>query len=268
MIWDLCSVMIEDLRRDLCSAFCGGMEVHPVPSGLAISTAFTDNSGDRLTFYVTETPDGFHIEDDGDFLADLIARNVPIDSGMRGELLDSILREGQAFWDRETLEIRTGSFPRRDLPARSINFLSSMIRVRDLALISLERVRSGFREDFLRELALHDADLVVEEGTAPTRSLAEFPADLVLRAKGLRTGAIYLVNNDAKLNEALLAWRELDDVDDKPALVAVIENMDLQNISRRRFQRAQNRRLPMPVFRGDEAATMAFIKREMAAVAA
>jgi len=258
--------MIDTLEKELCAAFCGGLGVHPVPSGFAVSSAFSDSSGDRISFYICETPDGFQIEDDGSYLADLIARDVHIESGMRGDLLDAILKEGGAYWDRDTFEIKTEAFARDKVAERSISFLSSLIRVRDLALVTKERVKSAFREDFLREVTKSfGGDLSIDENVAPSNDLSEFPADVVLRAPGQKTGAVYLVNSNDKLNEALLAWYEATSRKSDVAMVAVLEDKDLKGISKGRFQRAQNRRLPMPVFRGDEAATIDFVKGEMRA---
>jgi hypothetical protein len=56
----------EELKKQLCTTFCGAIDVRPVPSGLAITSAFEDSSGDRLNFYLTEvSDDGFQIEDVG-----------------------------------------------------------------------------------------------------------------------------------------------------------------------------------------------------------
>jgi hypothetical protein len=258
--------MMELLEKQLCSAFCGGLEVHAVPSGFAVSSIFRDNSGDAISFYISETPDGFRIEDDGDYLSDLAARDIAIDTGARSDMLNAILAEGGAYWDQETFEIRSGVFPKAEIGQRAIGFLSSLIRVRDLELVTRERVRSAFREDFLSAVAGKFSDRVdIIESAAPANDLSEFPADVVLTPKdGGRTAAIYLVNTNDKLNEALLAWRELQDRGtDDVALLAVLEEPDLRQISRRKFQRAQNRSLPMPIFRGDETATMDFIRREM-----
>lgn len=262
--------MTMQLEKELCAAFCGGLEVHPISTGYAVSTAFRDNSGDRISFYIEQSPDGYDLVDGGDYLPDLIARDIHIESGMRGDLLAAILQEGQAYWDRDTFEIRSDSVAEKDLSQRSIDFLSSLIRVRDLALVTRERVKSAFREDFLREISKRYGDgLEIEENVAPANDLAEFPADIVLRSKaGGRPGAVYLVNSSDKLNEALLAWQELEHVDADVAMVAVIEDSQFNNISRKRFQRAQNRRLPMPIFRGDEAQTVSFIVKEMKAEAA
>ena len=258
--------MIETLEKELCAAFCGGLGVHPVPSGFAVSSAFSDSSGDRISFYISETPDGFQIEDDGSYLADLVARDIHIENGARGDLLEAILKEGGAFWDRDTYEIKTDSFARDRISERSIRFLSALIRVRDLALITKDRVKSAFREDFLREVSKSfGSEVSIDENVAPSNDLAEFPADVVLRAPGKKTGAVYLVNSNDKLNEALLAWYEAKSRAPDIAMVALLEDKDLKGISKIRFQRSQNRRLPMAIFRGDEAAAVDFVKGEMAA---
>src|SRR5207253_1043635 len=115
--------------------------VNPVASGYAISSVFEDDSGDRISFYLSPSQDGYLIEDDGSYLAHLVAKDIPINEGTRGQLLDAILSQGNAYWDKETLEIKTVSFPEADVTQRVIDFLSSMIRVRDLELLTREIVR-------------------------------------------------------------------------------------------------------------------------------
>lgn len=252
-------------EKELCAAFCGGLEVHAVSAGYAVSTAFRDNSGDRITFYIEPSDDGYDLVDGGDFLPELVARDIHIASGVRGDLLNAILDEAGAYWDRETFEIRADGIREDRIAARSISFLSALIRARDLTLITKDRVKSAFREDFLREVRTRYGDqFEVEENAAPANDLGEFPADVVLKPlAGGRPGAVYLVNTSDKLNEALLAWQELQKTHADVAMVAVIEDNRLTNINKMRFQRAQNRRLPMPIFRGGEGDTIDFIAEEM-----
>jgi hypothetical protein len=257
----------EELKRHLCNTFCAAINVQPVRDGLAVSSAFKDSSGDPISFYLTTTPDGFQIEDDGDYLSHLIAKGIPIDQGQREQLLDSILSQASAYWDRETFEIKSGTFPAGELYQRAVDFLSSLIRIRDLELLTREVVRSTFREDAIAALEARFGKVARVEQDAPiSKEFAEFPADLVIRPKAPDTqpGAIYLVNNNDKLSEALLLQTEaqvkkrLDF-----AVVALIEDAEMKLISRKRFQRAQNRSLPMPIFRGDEDAAMDMIGREL-----
>ena len=259
----------EAFSRELCSTFCGAIDVRAVPSGFAVSSAFEDSSGDRITFYLTESEEGFQIEDDGDYLAHLIARDIPIHEGTRGQLLDAILAQGRAYWDRETFEIKSGIFPANDLSKRTIEFLSSLIRVRDLELVTREVVRSTFREDVVSALTRRFGSAVhISEHAVVANDFAEFPADIVVQpgatAPGARAGAIYLVNSNDKLNEALLAFQDAQIQERQDfSVVAMIEEPDMKVISRKRFQRAQNRSLPMPIFRGDEEAAMSRIAREL-----
>ena len=259
----------EELKKQLCSTFCGAISVRPVSTGYAISSAFQDNSGDPITFYLTPSPDGFRIEDDGSYLAHLIARDIPINQGTRGQLLQAILTQADAFWDRETFEIKTPSFNETDIPRRVVEFLSSMIRIRDLELISRDVVRSTFREDAIEAMnKAFGAVANLNEEVAIDHEFSEFPADLVIRPKarepGPIPGAVYFVNTNDKLNEALLLQTEAQlHHRDNFAVIALIEEPDMKLLSRKKFQRAQNRSLTMPIFRGDEDAAMKMIGRRL-----
>lgn len=257
---------MNDFAKQICSAFCNELQVHPVPAGYAVSTAFADSSGDRITFYVVEETDGFRLEDDGDYLATLVALDMPFDQGGRGKLLDAILAEGGAYWDRDTFEIKTSVFPSERLATRAISFLSALIRTRDLMFLSRERVRSAFKDDVVAALSERLGDvIVIEENSAPIPELKDFPADLVLRPRGDvgRILSVYLAASSDKLNEALVAWLDHGTRYPELGMIAVLEDADLGRISKLRYQRAQNRRLPIAIFRGDEAEAVHRIATEM-----
>lgn len=251
------------LEKQLCTTFCGSVSVRAVPSGLAISSAFKDSSGDPFTFYASEGPEGYVLEDDGSYLSHLAAMDIPFEAGQRGVLLDAILEQGGAFWDRETLEIRSTPSTEDDLPANVIGFLSALIRVRDLELLTKEAVRSTFREDAMNAISNTFGDISYIEENAPLdEELSEFPADVVIRPKdrGGYPTAVYFVHSNDKLNEALLLQAEANILQREDVrIVALVEDSDMRQISRKRFQRAQNRSLPMPIFRGDESAAMRLI---------
>ena len=124
------------IRGNLCKAFCAPVTVNAVPSGFAVSTPFADSSGDLLGFYVVEHGDEFRIEDDGEYLARLIGSGIPIDKGYRAQLLNGILRQGGASWDRDTFEIKSSCFAEADMESRLVKFLSALIRVRGLELLT------------------------------------------------------------------------------------------------------------------------------------
>lgn len=247
-------------EKQLCERFCTSVSINPVPAGFAVSTAFSDRSGDRLTFYIVETIDGIRLEDDGSFLSNLVANDVAISQGTRGEILDAILDQSGVFWDRETFEIRTHDFKESELPERAIAFLSAVIRARDLELFTRDVVRSTFRED--ATAAIKDMFGQVAEIDEDTAIIPEFDADLVLKPLNGYSprGAVYFVNSNEKLTEALLLQTEAQRLGrDDFTVIALLEDADMRQLSRRKFQRAQNRGLSMPIFRGDEDAALAAI---------
>lgn len=246
-------------EKQLCERFCSSVSVHPVAVGFAVSTAFSDQSGDRLTFYIVRTADGLRLEDDGSYLAQLIANDVAITQGTRSEILDAMLDQSGAFWDRETLEIRTPDFPESELSERSISFLSALLRARDLELFTRDNVRSTFREDATAAIQqAFGSQLRIEEDASV---IPEFDADLVLSMDNGLRGAVYFVTSNEKLTEALLLQTEAQrlHVDSDLRVIALLEHADLRQLSHRKFQRAQNRGLAMPIFRGDEAAALSAI---------
>jgi hypothetical protein len=260
------------LMNSLCKTFCSSIVVNPVPSGFAVSTVFSDRSGDPISCYVVENGDGYRIEDDGEYLARLIGSGIPIDQGQRGQLLEAILTQGGASWDQDTFEIHSQSFPVDELGPRLTNFLSSLIRVRDLELLTRELVRSTFREDATAALEERYGQVAIfRENEAVDRTFSEFPADLIIRPKSsdsAKTGAVYFVTSNEKLSEALLLQMEAERLSrDDFGIVALIEDSEMRPISKKKFQRAQNRSLSMPIFRGDEDAAVSRIGRDLALAA-
>lgn len=257
----------EALKANLCKTFCASISVNAVPVGFAVSTLFSDRSGDRLGFYVVETGDGYRIEDDGEYLARLVGSGIPIDQGSRGQLLESILESAGASWDQDTYEIKSRSFQEAEFGERLTTFLSALIRVRDLELLTREVIRSTFRED--ATAALEDRYGTVaefQENQSIDRILAEFPADLIIKPsqKDSKSGALYFVTSNDKLNEALLLKMEAERLGRSDvSIIALLEDSEMRGISRKKFQRAQNRSLSMPIFRGDEDAAVNRIGRDL-----
>lgn len=257
------------LKESLCGHFCAGFSVNPTPTGYAIGTTFLDDSGDAISFHLIESDDGLRIEDDGDYLSSLVARDIAIDQGMRGSLLDDILAEADAYWDRDTYEIRTEPFPEKELLDRSARFISSLIRVRDLALLTREIIRSTFREDAAQAITNQYSKIAaIEENGVIDARMAEYPVDLIIRPsakdKLARIGAVHFVTTSDSLNEALLHKMEVDATGrDDVCVIALLEKIEGTPVSAKRIQRAMNRSLPMAGFRGDEEAAVAMIGRTL-----
>lgn len=254
----------EALKGLLSRTFCEAIEVRPVPMGLAVRSPFGDNSGDNVTFYVRETGDGYQLEDDGSYLPHLMASGIDIERGQRRQLLDNILASSGAYWDLETLEIK--SQPLSNVSDGAVNFLSALMRIRDLELLTKEVVRSTFREDAIEAISsVLDQNFTIDTNAPLSLEFSENPADVVLTPRGSgRKLGVFLVNNPTAFVEAELLHSEIEreGLSHLFEAAALIEDMPkIQMIGSRRFQRAQNRGLPMPVFRGDENAAMLALSR-------
>ena len=258
--------MIEPgtLEQELCTHFCVGLTVRAVPIGLAISTVFKDSSGDRLGFYAVREADGWRLEDDGAFLATLAASGVDLENNQRGELLSRLLDEGSASWDRDDMVIRSHKvFADQELANGIIPFLASLLRARDMALMTRDAIRSTFRDDAraaivnrLGQLAEIGDDQAVDEG------LRDFPSDFVVRPnRGGRPAAVFVVTRNERLTEALLLQAEARARRRDLAVVALLEDAERRLVSAKNFQRALNRLSAMPIFRGDEQAAVETIAR-------
>jgi hypothetical protein len=246
----------QALEKALCSTFCSSITVNTVPCGYAVSTVFKDRSGDHLGFYVVQDEDGYRIEDDGDYLSRLIASGIDIENTTRRALLEGILQTGRAYWDVDTYEIKTAHFNESELPKRMTDFLSSLIRVRDIELITRDVVRSTFKEDAIA--AIHERYGHVanfNENTPIDRQFSEFPSELNIIPKigGKKSAAVFFATNSNKLDEAVMLKQEARIAKrDDFVIIAMIENAEMPGVSKRKFQRAINRSIITPIFRGDE----------------
>ncbi len=248
------------LEEALCHAYCSSITVRAVPYGYAVSTLIVDRSGDPIGCYIMEGEDGYRLEDDGEYLARIVGSGLQIDQGQRGKILDDILSEGHAFWDRDNYLIRSQNICSSELGVRLIEFISSLIRIRDLELLTYERIRSTFREDVIHALRSRYNEVAeFQENVAVDEQFHEFPSDLIITPhckEGLK-GAVYMITSNDKLNEALLLLLDAKDKLRKDfKIIAIMEDVDMKAIKRGNFQRAQNRFLSMPIYRGDEQAAI------------
>ena len=255
----------QSLENNLCSTFCSSITINPVACGFAVSTVFSDKAGDRLGFFLIEDEDGYHIEDSGDYLSQLVASGIDIESGVRNALLNDILQNGKAFWDVDTFEIKTDSFSESEISSRMTDFLSSLIRVRDLELITRDVVRSTFKEDAIAAIEERFKNVAnFQKDKAINKKFSEFPSDLniIPKSKG-KPAAVFFATNSNKLDEAVMLKQEatIADKDNDFSVIAMIETSDMKGISKRKFQRAQNRSIVMPIFRSDEDAAIELIAR-------
>ena len=245
-----------ELRKALCSTFCGDLTVREVPAGLAVSAMFTGSDGDRLGCLIERTRIGWRLSDDGAFLGDLEAYGVEITKGNRSEFLVRALRPAKAKIDPDTLQI-VADFDREPSQAEILAFLNALARAQDITFWTKERIRSTFKEDATRAIreALGDA-AELEGSTAVDKQLAEFPADLVIRPRGGEGGgattAVFLVQAMDALQEALLLALELRAQRRSDVRVAALIEDSSVNMAAAKAIRAVNRIDTVSFFRNDE----------------
>jgi hypothetical protein len=237
--------------------------MNEVPKGIAASAFFKDGSGDPIRFYIVPEGDNetVHLEDDGTILADLVANGNDIAQGTRRSLLDGILSETQAFWDEESLLIVSKTIHPSQVGEMALQFLSGLLRVRDLKFLQREIIRSTFKEDALLAVEHRYGKYARIAFDAPIgNDLSEYIPDIALwpMTTGLKT-AVFIANSAVKFQEAELLYQEVQRLDlmNDVAVYALLEDLGKTRlIGERRFQRALNRGLPIGAFRQDEKASI------------
>jgi hypothetical protein len=256
------------MKEELCKAFCDELMVTIVPAGMAVTTPFAGPDGDHIGFYVVKEGDNYRIEDDGVTLPYLEASGVEFGpGGTRGDALTELLSEYGVSIDVSTQEFFIGNLSENELPAASLKFVAFSLHVRDFMLVTDFRIATTFREDaakLLREAVSDRAAL--EENAVIMPSLAEFPADFVLRAPSRPPVGVYLGMSDTRVLEAFFMHmnreilRARHELREECSIVALIEKA--RSLSSGVRQQAMNRLDAVTEFRGDEIAAVEKIARE------
>lgn len=251
------------MKTELCQAFCNDITVTEVPAGLAVSTAFRRDDGDRVSFYVTKTDDGsFRLEDDGATIQQLEAAGVDFETDTRRRGLESLLSSIDAHFDQNDGTIKTVPFSEPELPSRALEFVGVMIRMNDFLLLTQERVASTFKEDAAEQIRSVVGDRArIRENEPVSPRLSEVTPDMVIEAPARPPVAIFFGSSTARVNDAIfLHFAALHEVKQDLSVVALLEEDNSVPSELRR--RASNRLATVPVFRQDEAAAVARIARE------
>jgi hypothetical protein len=252
------------VKDALCQAFCDSINIHRVPVGLAVSTAFHRQDGDAIGFYIIgpNTTGHYHIEDDGFTIADLEASGADIESATRKEAFSHLLQEYGAFYEDRAGVLRSEPVQEPGISGAALRFIALLLRLQDLLLLTPERIASTFREDAMSAIrkAVHGR-ATVEKDAAVADMLEEFPADLVLRTEKRPPVAIFLAMTDLRVSEAIMLQMVAAHEARMPcSVVALVERQN--SISRKMWQRAVNRLAAVPVFEGDREAAISRVVRE------
>jgi hypothetical protein len=254
------------MKEELCQAFCNELTVRDVPMGLAVSTAFSFPDGDRIGFFVKEAGGGFEIQDSGLVFPALEANGLDRKNKSRADALNSLMEEYDVSLDEGDKEFCLSIPNKANLPAAALRFVSFLLRVGDLLLLAEERVASTFRLDVERILRERIGEGAVIQPQQPiSDSLGDFPPDYLIRANGHDPVALFLGTSDARVLEALFV--QLRAQHEEHVQVKIITLLEREKvISAAVRQQATNRLDALLQFRGDEAAAISRVVREVGLV--
>ena len=250
------------MKEELCQAFCNELTVRDVPFGLAVSTAFSFPDGDRIGFYVKTHPDGrFEIQDSGTVYPGLEASGLDLKNKSRLEAFNTLMDEYGVILDDDDREFRL-SGNASELPSAALRFVSFLLRVGDLLLLTEERVASTFRHDverILRERIGESA--LIRERQPISSNLSDFPPDYLIEAEGREPVALFLGTSDARVLEALFVQMRAEHEEHVPVrIMALLEHG--KSVTAAVRQQATNRLDGLLQFRGDEVAAITRIAKE------
>lgn len=237
----------DAVKSHLCRSFCDGFRVAEVPAGLLVETPFPLPDGDHLDFLIREKENGLRIEDDGLLVAEARASGVELGKGGRRQLLDSILDNCGVHFDEDSGIFYVDLGSREEVAPMSVRFVEALLRARDVAALTRERVASSFADDLCAALERQaPPEFRFSRDPSDDPEASENPADIVALRNDRAIAAIYAVSSTEKLLSALVRHLEREmDGPPSPPVIAAIEALD--KVSRRRFAHAQNRGLPMPL---------------------
>ncbi|REF69622.1 hypothetical protein BDD41_2332 [Paracoccus versutus] len=141
-------------------------------------------------------------------------------------------------------------------------FFSTISRVADLALWTHERVRSTFKEDVKAKLeASLPEGVTMEIDGVPDDRVKDLRADVVLRSPGVAPVALYLVQSDVPLFEAMLLKSETKGLPGRPRVAALLEKE--QSGTAKTRLRAVNRLDAWAIYAGEDDSAVERIREEL-----
>ncbi|WP_158702942.1 DUF1828 domain-containing protein [Allosphingosinicella vermicomposti] len=241
------------MKEQLCRAFCDEITVREFPFGLAVSTAFAFPDGDRIGFYVKREGNGlFELQDSGLVFPNLEASGLDLSNKSRAEAFAELQAEYGVSLDEGDREFRLSSVSEDDLPAAAMRFISFMLRVSDLLLLSEDRVASTFRLDVQRMLNEQiGGRALISEGAPISAELSDFLPDFVIRHDESPPVAIFLGTSDARVLEALYVQMRAEHEEHLDIKILALLERE-KAVTAKVRQQATNRLSGVLHFRGDE----------------
>jgi hypothetical protein len=250
----------------LCRAFCDGITVSEIPTGLSVSTGFEDASGDRIGFYLIQDKISglYRIEDDGALVPTLVASGVNVFKGGRAKLFQALLAQGRLEFDEESGELQTPLLEEQEVPGAAMRFVAVLMRVASLSVPHPEMVTANFRDDAIARIKLDLSEsFEIKEDEPLNDALAEFDPDLLLISEGKVPVAVFIASSDQRIYEAILMQMAAVHESHSPcSVVALIDREGSKLTTKKMRQRARNRLSAAPEFYGEEGAAVSRIAVE------
>lgn len=253
------------MKELLCQAFCANLHVERVPAGWSVQTPYRLPDGDPVMFFIITCSDQTaRLEDDGATIALLEASGVSLEKkGARYQALQALLGQHNAFYDDDAGVIASPNLSLDEVASAAVGFTALMLRVHDLALLTVERVKQSWRDDAIN--ALHtrfDAVAQVDENTSVSARTGGLPADVVIRPKGAPPVAVVLATSAAKGLQALVLKMELEKYQgEETPVILLVERAKDNPLTEGTYALAQSRLNGVHTFRGAEIEAMAAISR-------
>jgi hypothetical protein len=196
---------VEDLKKNICTAFCDSVAVRPFDGGLAVGMPYSNRYGDRIGVYVLDDNNGLYkLVDHALTISYLEADGVNFESASRRQALYELLAEYRAQFDEEMGEVFLDGVDASNLPKAVLDFSALLLRINDLFWLASDRVRNTFRDDIKEKLRKEfGTRAIILEDEPVTASLNEITPDMVLRAHGRDPVALFIATDEAKLWQAM-----------------------------------------------------------------
>ncbi len=129
----------------------------------------------------------------------------------RGEAFDALLEEYGANFDTDSRTIVSAPLLESELGECAVRFTGLLLRLKDLALMSPQIVRSTFKEDALAAIhSTFDEIAKVTESEPLSAELVGQEADVMIRASSQPPLAIYFATSEERALQALVTKMEAE----------------------------------------------------------
>lgn len=252
------------LKEQICEAFCESVQVTAFGGGLAVSTPYQNFiSGDPIGIYALGPKAGvYRLVDNAMTIALLEAEGATMDATTRRDALAQILEQHGATYDEEMGEIFKDGVSETDLPKAILEFSALLLRLNDLILLTVDRVRNAFEDD-VRTAIREEMDkrhIRYVEGQPVSNDLSGFTPDMVFYPDNRDPVALFIATNDAKVWQAMLLRIVADSEKHVPLSVIAVLETDTSVTQKVRLQ-ADNRLDAVPRYRSGPTDTIQRIAR-------